>query len=114
MIRRPPRSTLFPYTTLFRSSLRCVLQPGSGGPLAARASADHGMSTNGSAPLVELDGVKQYFAIRSGVVLDRHVGDIRAVEAVSLQIHRGVTLGLVGEAGCGKSTVARTVLRLYE
>src|SRR5207253_1302036 len=52
--------------------------------------------------------------IKSGVVLDRHVGDVRAVDGVSLTIRRGETLGLVGESGCGKSTVGRTILRLYK
>ena len=70
------------------------------------------MSTSGT-PLVEVDRLKVYFAIRSGVLLDRHVGDIRAVDDVSFEIRRGETLGLVGESGCGKSTVGRTILRLY-
>jgi peptide/nickel transport system ATP-binding protein len=69
--------------------------------------------SNGAGPLVELDEVKQYFPIKSGLVLDRHIGDVRAVDGVSLTIGRGETLGLVGESGCGKSTVGRTILRLY-
>jgi peptide/nickel transport system ATP-binding protein len=71
------------------------------------------MSANGR-PLLELDGLKVYFPIKSGLVLDRHVGDIKAVDGVSLTIERGETLGLVGESGCGKSTVGRAILRLYE
>jgi peptide/nickel transport system ATP-binding protein len=70
-------------------------------------------STNG-APLVELDHVRMWFPIKSGIVLDRHVGDVKAVDDVSLTIGRGETLGLVGESGCGKSTVGRTLIRLYE
>ena len=64
--------------------------------------------------LVELTDLKMYFPIKSGVLFDRHVGDIKAVDGISLQIKRGETLGLVGESGCGKSTVGRTILRLYE
>jgi len=72
------------------------------------------VSTNGAGPLVELENLKVYFPIKSGIVLDRHVGDIRAVDDVSLQIKRGETVGLVGESGCGKSTVGRTIVRLYK
>ena len=70
------------------------------------------MSQNGA--LVELQDLKLYFQIKSGIVLDRHVGDIKAVDGVSFEIRRGETLGLVGESGCGKSTVGRAILRLYE
>jgi peptide/nickel transport system ATP-binding protein len=64
--------------------------------------------------LIELDELRVWFPIRSGIVLDRHVGDVKAVDGVSLTIRRGETLGLVGESGCGKSTVGRAILRLYE
>ena len=70
------------------------------------------MSVDGA--LLELQDLKVYFPIKSGIVLDRHVGDIKAVDGVSLEIRRGETLGLVGESGCGKSTVGRTILRLYK
>jgi peptide/nickel transport system ATP-binding protein len=64
--------------------------------------------------LVEIENLRVWFPIKSGILLDRHVGDIKAVDDVSLTIQRGETLGLVGESGCGKSTVGRTILRLYE
>jgi len=72
------------------------------------------MATGASGNLVELEDLRVWFPIRSGIVLDRHVGDVRAVDGVSLTIERGETLGLVGESGCGKSTVGRAILRLYE
>src|SRR3979411_295212 len=71
------------------------------------------MSSNGG-PALQLEHLKVYFPIKSGIVLDRHVGDIRAVDDVSLKITRGETVGLVGESGCGKSTVGRTIIRLYK
>ena len=73
-----------------------------------RVTADSGST------LVELDDLRVWFPIKSGLVLDRHVGDVKAVDGVSLTIERGETLGLVGESGCGKSTVGRAILRLYE
>jgi peptide/nickel transport system ATP-binding protein len=63
-------------------------------------------------PLVQVENLKVYFPIKSGVMLDRHVGDIRAVDDVTFEVRRGETLGLVGESGCGKSTVGRAILRL--
>ncbi len=69
---------------------------------------------NGRGPLVELEDLRVWFPIKQGVLLDRHVGDVKAVDGVSLTIDRGETLGLVGESGCGKSTVGRAMLRLYE
>jgi peptide/nickel transport system ATP-binding protein len=67
-----------------------------------------------TAPLVELDDLRVWFPIKSGLVLDRHIGDVKAVDGVTMSIARGETLGLVGESGCGKSTVGRAMLRLYQ
>src|SRR3990167_2658667 len=66
------------------------------------------------APLVEVEELKVWFPIKSGLVLDRQVGDVKAVDGVSFTIERGETLGLVGESGCGKTTVGRAMLRLIE
>jgi peptide/nickel transport system ATP-binding protein len=71
-----------------------------------------GADASGNGNLVEIENLRVWFPIKSGILLDRHVGDIRAVDDVSFEIKRGETLGLVGESGCGKSTVGRTILRL--
>jgi peptide/nickel transport system ATP-binding protein len=72
------------------------------------------VTTSGAGDLLEVEDLKVYFPIKSGLVFDRHVGDVKAVDGVSFEIKRGETLGLVGESGCGKTTVGRTILRLYE
>jgi len=67
----------------------------------------------GGERLLEVSGLKVHFPITRGIVIERHVGDVRAVDGVSLALRRGETLGLVGESGCGKSTFGRAILRLY-
>jgi peptide/nickel transport system ATP-binding protein/oligopeptide transport system ATP-binding protein len=64
-------------------------------------------------PLIEVTDLKKHFPIRKGI-LGRTVGNVLAVDGISFSIGEGETLGLVGESGCGKTTVARTVLRLIE
>ncbi|WP_298258043.1 dipeptide ABC transporter ATP-binding protein [uncultured Litoreibacter sp.] len=64
-------------------------------------------------PLVTVDNLKMHFPIFGGL-LQRRTGEVKAVDGISFDIFEGETLGLVGESGCGKSTVGRSVLRLYE
>ncbi|CAM4151076.1 ABC transporter ATP-binding protein [Kibdelosporangium persicum] len=64
--------------------------------------------------LVEVQDIKVHFPIKRGVVLDRTVGYVYAVDGVDLAIRRGETYGLVGESGCGKSTLGRAMLKLTE
>lgn len=64
-------------------------------------------------PLLEVKDLKKYFPIRSGV-LQRTTANVKAVQNVSLQVHEGETLGVVGESGCGKSTFGRLVLGLED
>lgn len=66
-----------------------------------------------SEPLLEIRDLKMHFPLHSGF-LRRVTGAVRAVDGVSFDVHQGETLGLVGESGCGKSTVARTIVRAYE
>ncbi len=64
-------------------------------------------------PLVQVKNLKMHFPIFRGI-LKRQVGAVKAVDGISFDVFEGETLGLVGESGCGKSTVGRCVLRLYE
>jgi oligopeptide transport system ATP-binding protein len=99
--------------------------PGAGMPAGAGAATDPGApvgaaSTVGSAaapaetPLLRVEDLKVYFPIREGLIRERHVADVRAVDGISFTMKRGETLGLVGESGCGKSTTGRAIVRLHE
>jgi oligopeptide transport system ATP-binding protein len=71
------------------------------------------LTAAGTRPLVQVRDLKVHFPIHTGV-FRRHTGDVKAVDGVSFDIMAGETLGLVGESGCGKSTVGRALIRLYD
>ena len=65
-------------------------------------------------PLLEVEHLELHFPVKRGVLLDREVARVHAVDDVTFELHEGETLGLVGESGCGKTTLARALLRLLE
>jgi oligopeptide transport system ATP-binding protein len=71
------------------------------------------MTLAGNAPpLLDVRGLRMHFPVTEGMIARRHIGDVKAVDGVDLTIRRGETLGLVGESGCGKTTMGRCILRL--
>src|SRR5437016_6901032 len=67
-----------------------------------------------SKTLLDVRDLKMHFPLTRGIVLQRVVGYVRAVDGISFTIERGQTLGLVGESGSGKTTIGRTIVRLYK
>ena len=65
-------------------------------------------------PILEVEHLAKYFPIKSGIFLDREVASVKAVDGISFTVKQGETLGVVGESGCGKSTMARCLMRLLD
>jgi len=83
-------------------------------PRGLPATAADAASEARTGELLRVEDLKVWFPITEGIILDRHIGDVRAVDGVSFTLHKGETLGLVGESGCGKTTTGRAIVRLYD
>jgi oligopeptide transport system ATP-binding protein len=64
-------------------------------------------------PLVEVRAMRKYFPVTQGLIFERQIGSVKAVDGISFDIYPGETFGMVGESGCGKTTAGRTILGLY-
>jgi oligopeptide transport system ATP-binding protein len=82
--------------------------------MASQVNAPGAKSANGQNVLVSVRNLKKYFPITKGIIFQRHVGDIKAVDGLTFDILKGETLGFVGESGCGKSTTGRAILQLHK
>lgn len=93
--------------------LRCHLHEQEAGDLLHKIDADVAESGNGGSPLLDVADLAVFFPIRRGL-LQRSVGYVRAVDGLSLRLMQGRTLALVGESGCGKTTVGKAILQLVQ
>jgi oligopeptide/dipeptide ABC transporter ATP-binding protein len=89
------------------------LEPAGVSVEATEPAAADGRSQDG-APLVEVEHLKVFFPIKQGILVEREVAQVHAVNDVTLSIAEGETVGLVGESGCGKTTMSRAIMRLID
>src|SRR5919202_6361575 len=87
---------------------------GTGGETATRQGVDTRGNGHGDEQLLEVNELVMHFPLTRGIIVQRKVGAVQAVDGVSFSMRRGETLGLVGESGCGKSTTGRAILQLYK
>ena len=78
------------------------------------ADAEGNGNGNGSGGLLDVEHLRILFPVRSGVIVDRTTAHVHAVDDVSFQLRDGETLGVVGESGCGKTTLIRALVRLIQ
>ena len=69
---------------------------------------------SGHTPLVEVEHLKVFFPIKQGIIIEREIARVHAVNDVTFSIDEGETVGLVGESGCGKTTMSRAIMRLID
>src|SRR5918998_909533 len=79
--------------------------------MAEAAATNGGVSGD---DLLVVEGLKKHFPVTRGIIFQKQIASVKAVDGVTFTVRRGETLGVVGESGCGKSTMARCIVRLLE
>src|SRR4051794_18936326 len=112
----PARGSEPPRPLLARARTEAEAARGRAGPDRAGGAFVTDLGTTGMSggPLLEVTDLVKHFPIKSGLLIDREVDQVRAVDGVSFTVNKGETLGLVGESGSGKSTTCRVVLQLLK
>jgi oligopeptide transport system ATP-binding protein len=82
--------------------------------MSVETAAASAVSSNGQQPLLDVRDLVMHFPLTQGIIFQKKVGAVQAVDGVSISVKKGETLGLVGESGCGKSTTGRAILQLYK
>jgi oligopeptide transport system ATP-binding protein len=82
--------------------------------MATEMTAQNQASSNSNEVLLDVDDLYMHFPLTQGILFQRKVGAVQAVDGLTFQVTKGETLGLVGESGCGKSTTGRAILQLYK
>ena len=80
--------------------------------MVTQETGQHSAQTDTTKPLVEIRNLKKYFPVTEGIVIQKTVAEVKAIDDISFKILKGETLGLVGESGCGKTTTGRCILQL--
>ena len=80
--------------------------------MVKQETGQHSAQTDTTKPLVEIRNLKKYFPVTEGIVIQKTVAEVKAIDDISFKILKGETLGLVGESGCGKTTTGRCILQL--
>ena len=120
--RTPLRTSIAAGSSRSRSASSGRSVTGSGWPARRRSPRDRRRAKRSrpnraratAASLLDVEHLKVLFPIKSGLIIDRKIGQVHAVDDVSFQLREGKTLGIVGESGCGKTTLIRTLVRLIE
>src|SRR5581483_3390032 len=84
------------------------------GGIPEGAAADQAQNGGNGSNLLEVEHLKVLFPIKSGLLIDRKIGQVHAVDDVTFVLQQGETLGIVGESGCGKTTLIRALVRLID